>query len=152
MDNQGSKCCHRLNFHSLDTWDEGNLWPLPWGQLNTNIFQSPTPRGCDFCQIPFFSPLIPTLSRGRGVGVYIDSCIVLNLVSSKMFGLSVFFFSCITLTRDRSFLHANSNSLFVGVNKDKAHGGAQTLTRDCALFNSTTEYQASQYNENCFSS
>ena len=33
------------------------------------------PRGWNFCQIPFFSPLIPTLSRGRGVGVYIDSCI-----------------------------------------------------------------------------
>ena len=49
---------------------------------------------------------------------------MLILLSSKMFGLSVFFFSCITLTRDLFLLHVNSNSLFVGVNKGKAHGGA----------------------------
>ena len=54
---------------------------------------------------------------------------MLILVSSKMFGLSVFFFSCITLMRNRFFLHANSNSLFVGVNKDKAHRGANLNRR-----------------------
>ena len=57
----------------------------------------PPPRGCDFCQIPYFSPLIPTLSRegGGGVGAYIDSCIIhtvhLQLIyEAKIQVLSVF--------------------------------------------------------------
>ena len=54
---------------------------------------------------------------------------MLILLSSKMFGLSVFFFSCITLTRDLFLLHVNSNSLFVGVSKSKAQGGANLNTR-----------------------
>ena len=80
------------------------------------------------------------------------SYFMLILVSSKMFRLSVFFFSSITLMQDRFLLHANSNSLFVGVNKDKAHGGANLNTRVCSLFNSTTDDQVLQYNENGFSS
>ena len=54
---------------------------------------------------------------------------MLILVSSKMFRLSVFFFSSITLRQDCFLLHANSNSLFVGVNKDKANGGTNLNTR-----------------------
>ena len=57
------------------------------------------------------------------------SYFMLILVSSKMFRLSVFFFSSITLMQDRFLLHANSKSLFVGVNNDKAHGGANLNTR-----------------------
>ena len=57
------------------------------------------------------------------------SYFMLILVSSKMFRLSVFFFSSITLMQDRFLLHANSNSLSVGENKDKAHGGANLNTR-----------------------
>ena len=57
------------------------------------------------------------------------SYFMLILVSSKMLRLSVFFFSSITLMQDRFLLHANSKSLFVGVNKDKAHGGANLNTR-----------------------
>ena len=56
------------------------------------------------------------------------SYFMLILVSSKMF-LSVFFFSSITLMQDRFLLHANSNSLFVDVNKDKAHRGANLNRR-----------------------
>ena len=54
---------------------------------------------------------------------------MLILVSSKMFRLSVLFFSSITSMQDRFLLHANSKSLFVCVNKDKAHGGANLNTR-----------------------
>ena len=57
------------------------------------------------------------------------SYFMLILVSSKMFRLSVFFFSSITLMQDRFLLHANSKSLFVGVKNDKAHGGANLNTR-----------------------
>ena len=57
------------------------------------------------------------------------SYFMLILVSSKMFRLSVFFFSSITSMQDRFLLHANSKSLFVGVNNDKAHGGANLNTR-----------------------
>ena len=57
------------------------------------------------------------------------SYFMLILVSSKMFRLSVFFFASITLMQDRFLLHANSKSLFVCVNKDKAHGGANLNTR-----------------------
>ena len=56
------------------------------------------------------------------------SYFMLILVSSKMFRLSVFFFASITLMQDRFLLHANSKSLFVGVNKEKAHGGANLNT------------------------
>ena len=57
------------------------------------------------------------------------SYFMLILVSSKMFRLSMFFFSSIALMHDRFLLHANSNSLSVGENKDKAHGGANLNTR-----------------------
>ena len=57
------------------------------------------------------------------------SYFMLILVSSKMFRLSVFFFASITLMQDRFLLHANSKSLFVCVNKDKAHGSANLNTR-----------------------
>ena len=57
------------------------------------------------------------------------SYFMLILVSSKMLRLSVFFLSSITLMQDRFLLHANSNSLSVGVNKDEAHGGANLNTR-----------------------
>ena len=67
-------------------------------------------------------------------GAYMSSFLMcsyfmLILVSSKMFRLSVFFFASITLLQDRFLLHANSKSLFVCVNKDKAHGGANLNTR-----------------------
>ena len=62
---------------------------------------------------------------------------MLTLLSSKMFGFCVFFFSCITLLRNlKVLLHVNPESLFVGVDKDKAHGGVNLSTR--ALFNSST--------------
>ena len=52
----------------------------------------------------------------------------LILLSSKMFGLCVFLFLYYLDTRS-FLLHANSNLLFVGVNKGKGHGGTNPNTR-----------------------
>ena len=61
---------------------------------------------------------------------FMCSYFMLTLLSSKMFFIRVLFFSCITLSRNLIvLLHANPKSLFVGVNKDKAHGGANLSTR-----------------------
>ena len=61
---------------------------------------------------------------------FMCSYFMLTVLSSKMFSIRVFFFSCNTLSRNGIvLLHANPKSLFVGVNNDKAHGGANLSTR-----------------------
>ena len=73
-------------FFLLTVWVNGSRQirtqtPYP-GDGKIQIFSNPPPpRGCDFCQIPFFPPLIPTLSRG---GVYIDSCIIRTKLSLSL--------------------------------------------------------------------
>lgn len=61
---------------------------------------------------------------------FMCSYFVLILLSNEMFGFRLFFFFCITVLRDLLvLLHANLNSLFVGVNKGKAHGSVNLSTR-----------------------
>ena len=60
---------------------------------------------------------------------------MLILLSNRMFGIRVFFFSCITLLRDLLvLLHENSNSLFVGGNKDKAANPSTSAFVRCLIY------------------
>ena len=56
---------------------------------------------------------------------FMCSYFMLILLQSKMFVFCMFFYSCITLMRDLFLLHANSNSRFVGVSKDKVQRGVK---------------------------
>ena len=48
-DYQGTKCCHRLNFHSPHTWDEGDLWPCMAKAWKHKDVANLSPCACFVC-------------------------------------------------------------------------------------------------------